>query len=472
MAKYADLSAAASDGVIHYWDFAEQSLTVTDKVGSWDGTIFVSDQADRPASGVSGSDVVVSSELGFALDMSATLPPSPSNYDDYYITPADLGTLSGASPISAWSIRCRFLYRGMLSNLATTNVYPNLLWFAQKFWASFENDGRLYVYTDGPNYLGTANAVSENVWHELIATYDGANLRFYLDGAEIGSGAESTSLDLSNGPSYLGGKVNTDDQADAVLDEVSIWNRTLSAGEVSGLWNGGTAQPLVGASGSDVSMDSSVPIVAEFQVRGPSTELEINATLGVEFSATAYQDWAELLPPTELQEVYALTITGAPDGEVDIGVPISSWQATNQAGDRSSFLQAVIPANTTTLAAINARQNGELVISKGYRLSDGAVRTEEILRSNFDALRWDRGPRSFSVTVSGYTSDKQPRQGSRQLKGVRSVSLTGGKFRVRCEIDLFLQPGMTVTGEGFSFTADYINYYVSGVDKFCEVSER
>jgi len=43
---------------------------------------------------------------------------------------------------------------------------------------------------------------------------------------------------------------------------------------------------------------------------------------------------------------------------------------------------------------------------------------------------------------------------------------------VRCDIDLFLQPGMTVTAMGETFRAGYINYYVSQTDKFCEVGER
>ena len=41
-----------------------------------------------------------------------------------------------------------------------------------------------------------------------------------------------------------------------------------------------------------------------------------------------------------------------------------------------------------------------------------------------------------------------------------------------CDIDLFLQPGMTVTALNESFQADYINYYVNDTDKFCEVGER
>lgn len=476
MAKYADLAAAQADGVIHYWDFEEQSLTVTDKIGSWNGTVYVSDQSDRPAANVTGTDVIVSSQLGFALDMSATMPASPSNYQDFYITPVSLGILSGATPLTAWTVRLRFNWRGMLTFLGTTSVYPTLIALASNFWISFENDGKLYAYTNGPNYIGTVSAVSEDVFHEVVATYDGTTFIWYLDGQEVGSAAESTSLDLSNDASYLGGTVGTDDQADAVLDEVSIWNRTISATEVANLWNGGTPTALVGAASPttfEASLDAILPITAAFHAGMDAAEAAFDETLPIQFSGSAYQDWTSFLPVKRLQEIYRLIITGAPDETTDLIIGgISSWQATSQADNRSSYVQAVIPAASAVIEAVSARQNGQLVIQKGYRLEDGTERYEEILRSEFDSFRYDRGPRKFTATVSGYLSGKPSEQSQRELSGIRSVSLTNGKHRVRCDIDLFLRPGMSVVADDATFQAGYINYYVSENDKFCEVGER
>jgi subtilisin-like proprotein convertase family protein len=196
-------------------------------------------------------------------------------------------------------------------------------------------------------------------------------------------------------------------------------------------------------------------------------------TLSVAAAGRAAVDWVSQLDPIQLQEVYRLIITGSADSLDDLVLGgISSWQATNQAGDRSSYLQAVIPAASEFLNAIEARKNGDLIIEKGFVLADGTERYEEILRSNFDAFRYDRGPGSLTVTVSGYLSGKPSANATRPLTGVRTISMNDGKYRVRCAIDLFLQPGMTVTGEVLVFTADYINYYVSETDKFCEVSER
>lgn len=198
----------------------------------------------------------------------------------------------------------------------------------------------------------------------------------------------------------------------------------------------------------------------------------VSAAIGVSGAASGNVDWTQRLDPLEIQEIYTLTITGAADSLDDFVVKISSWQATNQAGTRSSYVQAVIPAASDALSAIEARQNGDLVISKGYSFLDGSTKTTEILRSNFDTFRYDRGARRFTVTVSGFLSGKVEQNSTRTLTGIRSLNVTNGKRRTRCNIDMFLQPGMTVEALNESFKADYINYYVAENDKFCEVSER
>ncbi len=82
------------------------------------------------------------------------------------------------------------------------------------------------------------------------------------------------------------------------------------------------------------------------------------------------------------------------------------------------------------------------------------------------------GRYSRTLTVSGRRRWLPFSQGHRVLKAVRWKTTQNGKRRVFCEIDLFLQPGMTVDALGETFQADFINYYVNENDKFCEVGER
>ncbi|WP_375191794.1 RCC1 domain-containing protein [Marinobacter sp.] len=260
-------------------------------------------------------------------------------------------------------------------------------------------------------------------------------------------------------------------QAMCLLDDGTpvVWGQDI-AGETSP--PAGLTALAPGVPPTEGTITASVPFSALFQGEQVQNPGEITASVDFTASFTGFDNWIDRLDPIQLQELYLLTITGAANGLNDLDLSISSWQATNQAGTRQSYLQAVIPAAVDLIDEIEARQDGELILKKGFRFSDGTVRAEEILRSNFDTFRYDRGPSSFSVTVSGYLGGKQSQNASRTLKGVRSINLTNGKYRVRADIDLFLQPGMTVTADNVTLKADFINYYVSDADKFCEVSER
>jgi hypothetical protein len=229
-------------------------------------------------------------------------------------------------------------------------------------------------------------------------------------------------------------------------------------------FNGGTGP------GSDISAGVQFTGTLQGSSVAKFGAIGVSVSFGAQFSG--FQDWLSKIGPVQLQELYLFKITGSADGLPDKEFQIANWQATNQAGNRQSYLQAVIPAADALIEGIEARQSGELVISKGYRFSDGTLKTSEILRSNFDTLRYDRSGRNFTVTVSGYLGGKQSQNAVRTLTGIRTLSVSSGKHRVRCDIDLFLQPGMTVIADGVTFTSDYINYFVSETDKFCEVSER
>ena len=78
-----------------------------------------------------------------------------------------------------------------------------------------------------------SNALTAGTWYHVVGTFDGTNLKLYVNGALVASGTNSrsltgTTLQIANGAaSYLNG----------TLDEVRMYNRALSAGEVTALYN-------------------------------------------------------------------------------------------------------------------------------------------------------------------------------------------------------------------------------------------
>jgi len=183
-----------------------------------------------------------------------------------------------------------------------------------------------------------------------------------------------------------------------------------------------------------------------------------------------FVDWSLDIDPITSQTYYACEID---DGVLDaIRPPISSWQATVQAG-RSSYAQAVIPAATAWVDLIEARAAaGEFIIYRGVRFSDGSTQESELARAPLGDVRLDVGPVNATMTISGYAILPPP-QGAltRTLTNVRSESTSSG-FRVRADIDWFLRPGQTAVSRGTPFTVSYINYYANASDEYMDVGER
>ena len=79
-----------------------------------------------------------------------------------------------------------------------------------------------------------------NQWTLAVATYDGAHMRIYQDGELVGSRAKTGFITLDDGKKvWIGG--DPDDKKDrpwcGKIDEVAIFNRTLSAEQIQSLYD-------------------------------------------------------------------------------------------------------------------------------------------------------------------------------------------------------------------------------------------
>ncbi|MEK6874753.1 MAG: LamG domain-containing protein, partial [Nanoarchaeota archaeon] len=77
-----------------------------------------------------------------------------------------------------------------------------------------------------------------NTWHHIAGTYDGANISIYLDGALSASAAQTGTLNSATGNSLFAGTFETSSTFyNGALDEIKIWNRSLSADEIENEFN-------------------------------------------------------------------------------------------------------------------------------------------------------------------------------------------------------------------------------------------
>jgi hypothetical protein len=91
------------------------------------------------------------------------------------------------------------------------------------------------VAGSGPGTLADArgtNSIHLDTWTHLAATYDGATLRIYVNGVQVGSRAVSGSLLTSTGALRIGGNGVWGEFFKGTIDEVKVYNRALSAAEI------------------------------------------------------------------------------------------------------------------------------------------------------------------------------------------------------------------------------------------------
>ena len=88
---------------------------------------------------------------------------------------------------------------------------------------------------NGSTNVSTSVSTSTAIWHHVVNTYDGSNVKMYVDGilvdtkALVGTIPSNTSISIGYNPTYQG------DYSNATIAGVAIYNRALSAGEVSAL---------------------------------------------------------------------------------------------------------------------------------------------------------------------------------------------------------------------------------------------
>lgn len=84
-----------------------------------------------------------------------------------------------------------------------------------------------------PEVLSSAGALTLNTWQHVAGTYDGANMRIYVNGTQANVQAQTISLANSTNPLRIGDWSATGGRAfPGRIDEVRIWNVTRSQAEI------------------------------------------------------------------------------------------------------------------------------------------------------------------------------------------------------------------------------------------------
>lgn len=149
--------------------------------------------------------------------------------------------------VSAW-VKPRDAARGdIVSKWASAQRQYNLLQGVTSGKFQF------YISRDGQNAEGSGNSlttISPGNWYHVVGTYNGSSAKIYVNGLEENSTDYSGTLDGTSTENNFIGK-SSDATFNGSIDEVMIFNRSLTATEISDLYNNQSN----GSAGSDFTGD-------------------------------------------------------------------------------------------------------------------------------------------------------------------------------------------------------------------------
>src|SRR5207244_13491338 len=73
----------------------------------------------------------------------------------------------------------------------------------------------------------TTSVLPLNAWSHLAVTYDGAALRFYVNGTQVGSKSQTGNIISSTGPLRIGGDSVWGEYFTGLIDEVRVYDNDM-----------------------------------------------------------------------------------------------------------------------------------------------------------------------------------------------------------------------------------------------------
>ncbi len=196
-------------------------------VGNWWFEQNASDISGNGNDGTVNGDVEnVTGIVGYAYEFDGdgdyiTLPYINLSYGDKITVSAWIKTKDSANSM--------YILRGGWSDSYYWKLY----------YSSADKISWVVRSTTAVKSIGGNTILNLNEWHHFVGTYDGSYIRVYVDGKEDATAVALTgNIRDYNRNTLIGGDTDPYGKAyNGTIDEVLIFNRSLSSGEISGIYN-------------------------------------------------------------------------------------------------------------------------------------------------------------------------------------------------------------------------------------------
>lgn len=241
------------DGLVGYWKFDEATgVTAYDSANNNKGTL-----TNTPTR-------VSNCKVARCIDFDGT--------NDYVVT-SILPALGTAFTLSAW-VNPDTLAPASY-NIIVSRGLPYIGFTSQKPIFSFQDSGSIQR-----NAVSASNATTGQ-WIHLLGVHDGTSGKLYVNGV-LAATAVNTPLSVTSTSWDIGAHKAPNYYLDGKLDDVRIYNRALSAGEISQLYKSKIYNRALTV--ENVSRDAGGNIVTTGGTDDPSTQ-KVTATINFEEGA-------------------------------------------------------------------------------------------------------------------------------------------------------------------------------------------
>lgn len=191
-----------------------------------------------------------------------------------------------------------------------------------------------------------------------------------------------------------------------------------------------------------------------------------DALLLQQWALTATAIWTRVITAT----TYRLILTGDADEVDDVELPMARYSSRMKSGE-PSYLQVSVPNARAYVDQISLRTQGDLIISRGIRWSDGSFEVEEIARATIDRIGYDIGARSSTASITGRGTTTNDTPKSVVVPGISYHAISNNKSRYRGPIVNALRPGDTAVIDGAEIVVGEVQHIVSPNQGYMEIAE-
>jgi hypothetical protein len=369
---------------VAYWRFDETSgTTAYDSIGSNDGTL------------ENGASFTSDSKSGYALSLAGT--------DDYVEVPDDASLdITEEVTLELWFKPAITYDSGLTHNVLLIDRQRG----TDSYALLINANGKLQFGTAGGNIQSTTASWTAGTWYHVVGTYRDVGGTYsgelYVNGVE-----ETLSVDnydnMAGGSTYLG-IGSPSNNFNGIIDEVVIYNRTLTPSEVLDRYNSflDTATTVgsataVKAAGGVTSIDISMPYTGD--ENGDNTYT-------VEYKLSSSGTWLDwgTNPKAHSASPYTDTITGLTAGET-YDVQLTYTDADDVYGTNPQVVTGIeLVENATTVGSATAVKAGDTSIefSMPYTGDDNGDNTYTVKYKLSSSGTWEVWGTDLAHSASPY----------------------------------------------------------------------